>query len=81
VHYIISYRSTYCVSQRLGLSVMQDTLLQVAEYPTSQSIRMETPIGSIEVDESPMIDVLFLVLMFSAFCIYVYAKYFKKNHE
>ena len=49
----------------------------------SQSIRMETPIGVIEVDESPMIDVLFLVLMFSAFCIYIYAKYFKnmKNKD
>jgi len=58
---------------------VKDTLLQVAEYPTSQSIRMETPIGAIEVDESPMIDVLIIVLMFSAFCIYIYAKYFKKK--
>tara|TARA_R110002096_G_C14370140_1_gene704780 strand:+ start:594 stop:770 length:177 start_codon:yes stop_codon:yes gene_type:complete len=58
---------------------MQDTLLQIAEYPTSQSIRMETPIGSIEVDESPAIDVLIIVLIFSAFCIYVYAKYLKKK--
>tara|TARA_R110000824_G_scaffold10990_6_gene47992 strand:- start:10243 stop:10419 length:177 start_codon:yes stop_codon:yes gene_type:complete len=58
---------------------MQDTLLQIAEYPTSQSIRMETPIGSIEVDESPAIDVLIIVLMFIAFCIYVYAKYLKKK--
>ena len=62
---------------------MKDTLLQVVEQPTNQSIRMETPIGAIEVDESPMIDVLFLVLMFSAFCIYIYAKYFKnmKNKD
>ncbi len=59
---------------------MQDTLLQIAEYPTSKSIRMETPIGSIEVDESPIIDVLIIVLMFIAFCIYVYAKYLKKNN-
>ena len=45
----------------------------------SQSIRMETPIGAIEVDESPMVDALIIVLMFSAFCIYVYAKYLKKK--
>ena len=57
---------------------MKDTLLQIAEQPVSESIRMETPIGAIEVDESPMIDVLIIVLMFTAFVIYVYAKYFKK---
>ena len=57
---------------------MKDTLLQIAEQPVSKSIRMETPIGAIEVDESPMIDVLIIVLMFTAFVIYVYAKYFKK---
>ena len=60
---------------------MKDTLLQIVEQPVSKSIRMETPIGAIEVDESPMIDVLIIVLMFSAFCIYVYAKYLKKNYE
>ena len=60
---------------------MKDTLLQVIEQPVSKSIRMETPIGAIEVDESPIIDVLIIVLMFSAFCIYVYAKYLKKNYE
>jgi len=60
-----------------------DTLFQAAQdpMPTSKSIRMETPLGAIEVDESPIIDVLIIVLMFSAFCIYIYAKYFKKNHE
>jgi len=58
---------------------MNDTLLQVTEQPTSKSIRMETPIGAIEVDGSPMIDVLFLVLMFSAFCIYVYAKFIRQG--
>ena len=60
---------------------MKDTLLQIVEQPSPQSIRMETPIGTIEVDESPIIDVLIIVLMFSAFCIYIYAKYFKKNYE
>jgi len=61
---------------------MKDTLLQVdSESIRSESIRMETPIGAIEVDESPIVDVLIIVLMFSAFCIYVYAKYLKKNHE
>ena len=58
-----------------------DTLLQLGGQLSSKSIRMETPIGAIEVDESPIIDVLIIVLMFSAFCIYIYAKYFKKNHE
>jgi hypothetical protein len=61
---------------------MKDTLLQVSEYPTTQSIRLETPIGTIETgDDSPVLDVLVVSLIFSAFCIYVYAKYFKKNHE
>ena len=61
---------------------MKDTLLQVADYPTTQSIRLETPIGTIETgDDSPVLDVLVVSLVFSAFCIYVYAKYFKKNHE
>ena len=60
---------------------MKDTLLQVAEDPSSKSIRMETPIGAIEVDESPVIDVLIIILIFSAFVIYVYAKYLKKNYE
>tara|TARA_Y100001951_G_C11250063_1_gene245794 strand:+ start:879 stop:1064 length:186 start_codon:yes stop_codon:yes gene_type:complete len=61
---------------------MKDTLLKIVkDVPQPQSIRMETPIGAIEVDESPMIDVLIIILMFSAFCIYVYAKYLKKNYE
>ena len=60
-----------------------DTLLQVAQdpLPTSKSIRMETPIGAIEVDESPIIDVLIIMSIFDAFVIYVYAKYLKKNYE
>ena len=60
-----------------------DTLLQVAQdpLPTSKSIRMETPIGAIEVDESPIIDVLIIMSIFAAFVIYVYAKYLKKNYE
>ena len=60
---------------------MKDTLLQVSEYPTTQSIRVETPIGTIETgDDSPVLDVLIVSLIFGAFCIYVYAKFFKKNH-
>jgi hypothetical protein len=60
---------------------MNDTLLQVADYPTTQSIRLETPIGTIETgDDSPVLDVIVVSLIFSAFCIYIYAKYFKKNH-
>ena len=60
-----------------------DTLLQVAQdpLPASKSIRMETPIGAIEVDESPIIDVLIIMSIFAAFVIYVYAKYLKKNYE
>jgi hypothetical protein len=59
---------------------MKDTLLQVAEYPTTQSIRLETPIGSIETgDDSPVLDVLVLGLIFAAFCIYIYAKYFRDS--
>ena len=58
---------------------MKDTLLQVVEYPTSQSIRVETPIGSIETgDDSPVLDVLIVGLVFGSFCIYIYAKFFKK---
>jgi hypothetical protein len=61
---------------------MKDTLLQVAEYPTTQSIRVETPIGTIETgDDSPVLDVLIVALVFASFCIYVYAKYFKRSHE
>ena len=72
--------------ENLRQSDIKDTLLQVdgqlsSESIRSESIRMETPLGAIEVDESPIIDVLIIVLMFSAFCIYIYAKYFKKNHE
>ena len=60
---------------------MKDTLLQVVEYPTTQCIRVETPIGTIETgDDSPVMDVLVIFLIFGAFCIYVYAKFFKKNH-
>ena len=67
--------------ENLRQSDIKDTLLQVDGQPSLKSIRMETPLGAIEVDESPIIDVLIIVLMFSAFCIYIYAKYFKKNHE
>ena len=57
---------------------MKDTLLQLMP-PPSQKIRVQTPIGSIEtMDDNPIIDVLIIVLIFSAFCIYVYAKYLKK---
>ena len=58
---------------------MKDTLLQVVEYPTPQSIHFETPIGSISTgDDSPVLDVLIVALVFASFCIYVYAKYFRK---
>ena len=59
---------------------MKDTLLQMSDYPTTQSIRVETPIGTIETgDDSPVLDVLIVGLIFSAFCIYVYAKFFKRK--
>ena len=57
-----------------------DTLLQLIP-PQPQKIRVETPIGSIQtMDDNPIVDVLIIILVFTAFCIYVYAKYFK-NHE
>ena len=57
---------------------MKDTLLQVAEYPTSQSIRVETPIGSISTgDDSPVLDVLIVGLIFGAFCLWIYVRFFR----
>ena len=58
--------------------MMKDTLLQVVEYPTSQSIRFETPIGSIETgDDSPVLDVLIVCLIFGAFCLWIYVRFFR----
>ena len=57
---------------------MKDTLLQVVEYPTPQSIRMETPIGSIQTgDDSPVLDVLIVCLIFGAFCLWIYVRFFR----
>ena len=57
---------------------MKDTLLQVAEYPTPQSIRFETPIGSIQTgDDSPVLDVLIVCLIFGAFCLWIYVRFFR----
>jgi len=45
-----------------------------------QKIRNETPIGSIEtMDDSPMIDGVIIILVFFAFCFFVYAKYFGRK--
>jgi len=45
--------------------------------PTPQKISVQTPIGSIETgDDNPFIDVLIIVLIFFAFCVYVFARYF-----
>lgn len=42
-----------------------------------QRIRVETPVGTIEtMDDNPIFDGLVVVLVFAAFCFYVYAKYF-----
>ena len=58
--------------------MMKDTLLQVVEYPTSQSIRFETPIGSISTgDDSPVLDVLIVCLIFGAFCLWIYVRFFR----
>ena len=58
--------------------MMKDTLLQMIEYPTSQSIRFETPIGSIETgDDSPVLDVLIVCLIFGAFCLWIYVRFFR----
>ena len=57
---------------------MKDTLLQVVEYPTPQSIRFETPIGSISTgDDSPVLDALVVCLVFAGFCIWIYARFFR----
>ena len=56
---------------------MEDTLNRP---PLPQKIRIETPIGSIEtMDDNPVIDVLMIILVFFAFCFFVYAKYFGKK--
>jgi uncharacterized protein (DUF983 family) len=59
---------------------VKDTLLQVfeqLEQPISKSIRMQTPIGTIETgDDSPVLDVLIVGLVFVAFCIWIYARFF-----
>ena len=63
---------------------MKDSLIiQVEEIlPQPNKISIHTPMGSIETgDDSPVMDVLVIFLIFGAFCIYVYAKFFKKNHE
>ena len=58
--------------------MMKDTLLQVAEYPTPQSIRFETPIGSISTgDDSPVLDALVVCLVFGAFCLWIYVRFFR----
>ena len=58
--------------------MMKDTLLQVAEYPTPQSIHFETPIGSISTgDDSPVLDVLIVCLIFGAFCLWIYVRFFR----
>jgi len=59
---------------------MQDTLIQLIPPPQPQKIRVQTPIGSIETgDDNPVVDILIVVLIFAAFCIYVYSRYYKKN--
>jgi hypothetical protein len=56
-----------------------DTLLQLIP-PQPQKIRVSTPIGSIEtMDDNPIVDVLIIILIFTAFCIYIYARYFKEK--
>ena len=41
-------------------------------------IQIETPIGTIDTgDNSPYFDGMVIILVFFAFCFYVYAKYFR----
>jgi hypothetical protein len=57
---------------------MKDTLN--IPPPPPQKIRIETPIGSIETtDDSSVIDGVIIILVFFAFCYFVYAKYFGKK--
>jgi len=56
---------------------MEDTL---SRPPLPQKIRIETPIGSIEtMDDNPVMDGLMIVLVFVAFCFYVYARHFRRK--
>ena len=60
--------------------MIKDSLTLKDAYPKPQKISIHTPIGSIETgDDSPAIDVLIIVLVFSAFCIYVYARFIRKG--
>jgi hypothetical protein len=62
---------------QVGIFNMNDTL-NIIQPP--QKIRIETPIGSIEtLDDSPIMDGSIVVLVFAAFCFYVYSKYFRKK--
>ena len=57
--------------------LMNDTL-NILHPP--QKIRIETPIGSIEtMDDDPIMDGSIVMLVFIAFCFYVYSKYFRKK--
>tara|TARA_Y100001951_G_C11037409_1_gene128315 strand:+ start:200 stop:370 length:171 start_codon:yes stop_codon:yes gene_type:complete len=56
---------------------MKDTL---SIPPQPQKIRIETPIGSIEtMDDSPILDGSIVILVFAAFCFYVYARHFRRK--
>jgi|TARA_R110002051_G_scaffold88750_2_gene156452 hypothetical protein len=60
---------------------VQDTLFKIIElekdFPQPNKISIHTPIGSIETgDESPVLDVLIVGLVFVAFCIWIYARFF-----
>ena len=59
---------------------MKDSLaVKYLPQPPSK-IRIETPVGSIEtMDDSPVMDIFIVTLIFSAFCLYVYGKYFRKK--
>ena len=60
---------------------MQDTLIQLIP-PVPQKILVQTPIGSIQtMDDNPIVDMLIIILIFTAFCIYIYARYFKEKNE
>ena len=58
---------------------MKDTLVYNILHPP-QKIRIETPVGSIEtMDDSPVVDGLMIILVFFAFCFYVYARHFRRK--
>lgn len=58
---------------------MKDSLIVQVDYvlPETNKISIQTPIGSVDTgDDSPVLDVLIVGLIFGAFCLWIYARFF-----